>query len=177
VSTRTSATMPARGGAPRGGIPSRGKAAVPNRRRFALRDARIRAKLGAILVVPILAILGLTTLRLVDSTQRALSAQLVASLTSLSADLADTTHEMQRERILAAQLLANEPTAPADYGRQVKVTKAATGDFLAHRAKVRRVPAALSTVLDRIGAQLSTVDTLREQVTSQGISPDEAVVR
>ena len=105
--------MPARGSAPRGGLPPRGKSAAggPRRRRFALRDTRIRAKLGVILVIPILAIVSLTGVRLIDSGKRALSAQLVASLTSLSSDLADATHELQRERIVAAQVLAGEPNA------------------------------------------------------------------
>src|SRR4051794_34572409 len=101
--------MPARGNAPRGGTPPRAKASGPTRRRFGLRDARIRSKLGLILVIPIIAIVSLTAVRLVDSGKRALSAQLVASLTSLSADIADATHELQRERIDAAQVLAGEP--------------------------------------------------------------------
>ena len=130
--------MPARGSVSRGGIPPRGKRAAsgPPRRRFGLRDARIRAKLGVILIIPILAIVSLTALRLVDSGKRALAAQLVAALTSLSSDLSDATHELQRERIIAAQVLAGDPNAAADYARQVKVTKAATGSYSAHRAKV-----------------------------------------
>ncbi len=172
--------MPARGSVSRGGIPPRGKRAAsgPPRRRFGLRDARIRAKLGVILIIPILAIVSLTALRLVDSGKRALAAQLVAALTSLSSDLSDATHELQRERIIAAQVLAGDPNAAADYARQVKVTKAATGSYSAHRAKVSRMPAALNDRLNRIDQQLSTVDTLRQQVTSgQGISIGEVVVR
>src|SRR5881227_3706591 len=143
--------MPARGGARRSGLPPRGKsAAAPARRRFALRDARIRAKLGLILVIPILAIASLTGLRLIDSGKRA----------------------------LAAQALAGEPNAGADFANQVKVTKAATGSYSAHRGRVSRIPAALKDRLDRIDTQLSTLDTLRGQVTSgQGISISEVVVR
>jgi signal transduction histidine kinase len=162
------------------GIPPRGKSTgpVPSRRRFGLRDARIRAKLGLILVIPILAIVSLTVVRLVDSGKRALSAQLVASLTSLSSDVADATHELQRERILAAEVLGGEPKAAADFSRQVKVTKAATGSYTAHRGRVSRMPAALADHLNRIDQQLSTVDSLRDQVTGgQGVSISEVLVR
>ncbi len=171
--------MPARGKVPPRETP-RGKAKGParGRRRFALRDARIRAKLGVILVIPILAIASLTAVRLIDSGRRALSAQLIASLTTLSADLADATHELQRERIDAAKVLAGEPNSAAEYDRQIKVTKASTGTFSAHRGKVSRMPAGLTERLNRIDQQLSTVDALRQQVTSgQGISISEAVVR
>src|SRR2546430_16633688 len=127
VSTRTSATMPVRGNPPRGGRSARARPAGPTRRRFGLRDARIRSKLGLILVIPIIAIVSLTTVRLVDSGKRALSAQLVASLTSLSADIADATHELQRERIAAAPVVAGRPNAVPPDDRPIKVTKAATG--------------------------------------------------
>jgi signal transduction histidine kinase len=172
--------MPARGSAPRGGLPPRGKSAAggPRRRRFALRDTRIRAKLGVILVIPILAIVSLTGVRLIDSGKRALAAQLVASLSSLSSDLADATHELQRERTVAAQVLAGEPGAAAEYSRQVKVTKAAAGSYAAHRSKVNRMPGILRDRLDRIDQQLSTLDALRGQVSGgQGISISEVVVR
>ncbi|OLB81846.1 MAG: hypothetical protein AUI14_01835 [Actinobacteria bacterium 13_2_20CM_2_71_6] len=159
--------------------PPRGKPAGPgaNRRRFGLRDARIRSKLGLILVIPILAIVSLTGVRFIDSGKRALSAQLVASLTTLSADIADATHELQRERMAAADLLANEPNSAAAFDRQIKLTKAATGTYSAHR-KVSRLPDAIEQRLSRIDQQLSTVDTMREQVASgQGISIGEVVVR
>ena len=80
--------MPARGNnVPRRGTSSRAKPGGKPRRRFGLRDARIRSKLGVILIIPILAIVSLTTVRLVDSGKRALSAQLVASLTAQSVSL------------------------------------------------------------------------------------------
>jgi hypothetical protein len=169
--------MPARGNMPRGGMSSRAKPGGATRRRFALRDARIRSKLGLILVIPIIAIVSLTAVRLVDSGKRALSAQLVASLTGLSGDIADATHELQRERIAAAQVLAGEPNAPAAYDRQIKVTKAATGTYTEHRGKISRMPGALDQRLTRVDQQLSTVDTLREQVVNGSVSIGEVVVR
>jgi signal transduction histidine kinase len=157
----------------RGGKP----AGSPVRRRFGLRDARIRSKLGIILVIPIIAIVSLTTVRLVDSGKRALSARLVVSLTELSTDIADATHELQRERMAAAEVLANKPAAPAEYDRQIKVTRAATGTYTAYRGKIGRLPAALNERLTRIDQQLSTVDTLRDQVGKGAVSIGEVVVR
>jgi signal transduction histidine kinase len=169
--------MPARGNVPRRGTSPRARSAGKPRRRFGLRDARIRSKLGVILIIPILAIVSLTTVRLVDSGKRALSAQLVASLTALSADLAGATHELQRERITAAQVIAGDTNAPAAYDRQIKVTKAATGVYNEHRGKISRMPGALADRLNRIDQQLSTVDALREQVVNRAVSIGEVVVR
>src|SRR2546421_2120138 len=169
--------MPARGNVPRRGPSSRAKPGGKPRRRFGLRDARIRSKLGVILIIPILAIVSLTTVRLVDSGKRALSAQLVASLTALSADLAGVTHELQRERIIAAQVIAGDASAPATYDRQIKVTKAATGVYNEHRGRISRMPGGIADRLNRIDQQLSTVDTLREQVVNRAVSIGEVVVR
>ena len=63
--------MPARGNVPRRGTSPRVRPAGNPRRRFGLRDARIRSKLGVILIIPILAIVSLTTVRLLDSGRRA----------------------------------------------------------------------------------------------------------
>src|SRR5207248_3236965 len=108
VSTRTSPGMPARGRRPGRGMAAAG---LP-RPRLGLRDASIRAKLGLILVIPLLAIASLTIIRLVDSGQRALSAKLAAALRALGGDVAGATHQFPREPILAAQAL-DGPTVRA----------------------------------------------------------------
>src|SRR5690349_10713830 len=84
----------------------------PKRRRLGLRDARIRSKLGVLLVVPLAAIVVLAALRLVDSGQRAISAELVRSLSALSVDVSQTTHELQKERMAAAQFLGGTTLIP-----------------------------------------------------------------
>ena len=146
------------------------------RPRLGLRDASIRAKLGLILVIPLLAIASLTIIRLVDSGQRALSAKLVSALTALSGDVADTTHQFQRERILAAQYL-DGAIGSAVFVKQTQQTNTAIDGYRLGR-KISGLPAPVRARLDRIDQQLSIVDTMRQQVVSQqGITAAEAVVR
>ena len=67
--------------------------------------------MALILVVPVLAIVGLAVDRLVESGGRALNAELVTSLTGVSADIAGVTHEVQSERMAGARLVAGpDPT-------------------------------------------------------------------
>src|SRR5436305_3539182 len=172
VSTRTSPGMPARGRRPGRGMAAAG---LP-RPRLGLRDASIRAKLGLILVIPLLAIASLTIIRLVDSGQRALSAKLVSALTALSGDVDDATHQFQRERILAAQYL-DGAIGSAVFVKQTQQTNTAIDGYRLGR-KISGLPAPVRARLDRIDQQLSIVDTMRQQVVSQqGITAAEAVVR
>jgi len=113
---------------------------------------------------------------LVDSGQRALSAQLVASLAALSGDVADTTHQLQKERMTAAEYLSGG-SASAAFGKQTEQTNAAITVYKEHR-QLNRLPGALRERLDRIDQQLSTLEAMRQQVVAQqGISAGEAVVR
>jgi signal transduction histidine kinase len=145
------------------------------RRRISLRDAGIRAKLGLILVIPIVAIASLTVVRLADSGQRALSAQLVAGLAALSGDVADASHQLQRERMVAAEFLAGS-AGSAVFVKQNELTNATTTVYKQHR-QLGRLPAALKDRLDRIDRQLSTLDAMRQQVLNQQVSASEMVVR
>jgi signal transduction histidine kinase len=146
------------------------------RRRVGLRDAGIRAKLGVILVIPILAIVSLTAIRLVDSGQRALSAQLVSGLTALSGDIAETTQQLQRERLYAVEYLSGDLSS-AVFVKQTHQTDTSIATYQAHR-HINRLPAVLRQRLDRVDQQLSTVASMRTQVVDQrDIGASEAVVR
>lgn len=141
-----------------------------------MRDAGIRTKLGLILVIPILAIVSLTIVRVFDSGQRALNAQLVSGLTALSGDIAEATEQLQHERVLAAELLSGDIDS-GTYVKQTQQTRTAVATYQGHR-QINRLPAVLKQRLDRIDQQLSTVDDMRKQVaTQQGITAAEAVVR
>src|SRR5258707_12295505 len=106
--------------------------ATPPRRR-GLRDARIRSKMALILVVPIIAIVALAVDRLVESGGRALSAQLVTSLTGVSADIAGATHELQTERMVGAKLTADPAMDVKSFDDQTKNSDAAIDRYRTDR--------------------------------------------
>lgn len=98
------------GGSTLTGRPPAGNTGKPRPRglfRSRLRDARIRSKLGLILIIPLIAVVALAAVRLVDSGQRALAADLVQSLATVSAEASTVSHELHLERMRAAQLLAD----------------------------------------------------------------------
>jgi HAMP domain-containing protein len=170
VSTRASTVRPAR---------IKASSARPKRRR-GLRDARIRSKLALILVVPVIAIVSLAVTRLVDSGQRAVSAELVSSLTSLSNDVAATTQQLESERMLGAQYSAarNVKTNADAYTKQIAASNAAIDAYTTHRQQLHGVPDAAESRLEKIDLQLGTLSKLRQQVNSgQNITVSQVVLR
>jgi signal transduction histidine kinase len=159
------------------------------RRRFGLRDARIRSKLSLLLVVPVLAILALSAAQLYTSTQQALSARQIATLATLSTDIAATTHEMQKERLDAELVLGKQniyvnadgtgPTAHDIYVAQVKSTDTAAHTYTVDRAKLNGIPTNVSNRLTRIDAQLGTLDDIRQTVAAKNstMTADASMVR
>ncbi|HKT02976.1 MAG TPA: sensor histidine kinase, partial [Rugosimonospora sp.] len=161
---------------------SRPKPATPagrqRRRRFSLRDARIRAKLGILLILPLTAVVLLAAVRLVDSGHRALTAEQVKSLSALSADIAETTHELQKERMAAAAVLADAREPLDTYNARVRVTEAAVTTYAAHRSGLTGLPTIVDNRLTRIDSQLNTLDTVRQEVSARrNISVAEVVAR
>ncbi len=176
MSTRTSNSTPLR---------LKASNARPKRRRW-LRDTRIRSKLALILVVPVIAIVSLAVTRLVDSGQRALSASLVSSLTSLSNDIAESTQQLEQERMLAAKYVVSpggtvtgtKETVTAAYKAQIATSNAALQTYTEHRHSLHGVPDAVEARLQQIDTQVGTLGGLRQQVQQdKGISVNEVVLR
>ncbi len=142
------------------------------------RDARIRTKLAFLLVVPVIAIVSLAAARLVDSGQRAVSAEQISSLASLSSDIAGTTQQLQKERLSAAKFIATPSAQVGDFTKQTQATDAASGIYTDHRRGLSGLPTAIGDQLNKIDQRLSTLDTLRQAVQARrGISANEVVLR
>ena len=78
-----------------------------------LRDARMRVKLGLILIIPVVAVLVLATDRIVQHGQQARDMEVIRSLAGLSISAADVIQEVEHERMNAGTFQANK-TAPPD---------------------------------------------------------------
>src|SRR3954454_8523967 len=87
--------------------------------RLRLANARIRSKLGLILLIPILAIVTLAAFRLGDAAGRGSGAEQVGVLTRRSADVSDLAQQVHLERMAAAALLSSATATPEAYNRQI----------------------------------------------------------
>ena len=149
------------------------------RRRLSLRDARIRAKLGVLLLVPVAAVLALATVLVVGSSQRAVSAATVKSLTALSGHVSEATDQLQQERMAAAELVSDSDSLSSKdfkaqvsaFDSQVKATEDAVNAYTSHRRALHGLPTTIDARLNTIDQQLETLDTIRQQVSQAAGSP------
>jgi hypothetical protein len=148
-----------------------------------LRDARIRSKLALILVVPVVAIVGLATARLVDSGRRAVDAELVRSLTELSTDINALSDELQKERMFAAAFLApdlpeSDRVSAEVFNQRARATDDRIAAYTQQRNALGDVPDTVQVRLDNIDGKLSTINATRQEVVAkQTTAVSEAVTR
>ncbi len=131
-----------------------------------LRDVRIRSKLGLILLIPVLALLGVSALRLAETADRAWQAADAEQLTRFGSMSGDLVHELQSERALAALILASPDRDPEKTGfeRQVTQTNHTQREYAKLRKTLPAVPGNIAELLDRIDGQLDALDQLRDSV-------------
>ncbi len=132
-----------------------------------LQDARIRVKLGLILVIPIVAVLALATDRIVEHAQEAFDTEEVRSLAELSAAAAGVAHEVHREGMTAASFLADASGKPDLYIPQIRRTDRVIASYVDLRDKLGAVPDSVADSIRRIGEQLNTLDEARQQVLTR----------
>src|SRR5690606_19880183 len=142
-----------------------------------LRDARIRSKLGLLLIVQLIAMVALAAVRLVDSGQRALSVDLVHSLAILSAESSVVSHELHRERMAAARLLADPERDVASFDDQTVRTDEVIAAYREYRDEVSNLPVIIEDRLDQIDRQLETVTTIRQDVRGDTTTLSAATLR
>jgi signal transduction histidine kinase len=150
--------------------------------RFRLADVRIRTKLGLILIIPVLAILTLTVLRLNDSNNRAQDAAQIGELTSLSGRATALAHELHRERMTAGAVITT--TAEAARGTKVKTfdaqrtrTDQAATDYNNARRRLDSVPDTVQKRLDQVDIQYSTLGDLRNRISTKQVQVSESMLR
>ncbi len=143
-----------------------------------LADVRIRTKLGLILIIPVLAILTLTVLRLNDSNNQAQDAAQIGDLTNLSGRATALAHELHKERMAAAAVIvanqgadakAKEATALA-FDAQLARTGTANTNYNNAAQRLDSVPAVVQERLDSIEGLFGTLGNLRNSVTGNGVA-------
>jgi hypothetical protein len=159
---------------------SAGSSGSTPRRRFLprLRDTRIRAKLTALMVIPVTAVLVLGTARLIDVRAVASDSSRIADLARLGTDLANLTRLLQMERMAAVAYLVDRGTDQSGFQRRIEEVNAQTATVREHRADIDDVPSQVVDKLALIDERLGTLGTLRTDVAARGgISVAAAVLR
>ncbi|MCW6004522.1 nitrate- and nitrite sensing domain-containing protein [Micromonospora sp. CPCC 205371] len=161
-------------------VPEKGVQAKGAARRWfpRLRDARIRSKLGLILLVPVAAVVALATVRLVDVGRNAIEASTVYDLTVLSTNVSAITHDLHKERMAAAAFLAVPSSKSDAYNLAIRRSDELIGEYTAERAKIGDAPDAVEERLAEIDERLATLSSIRQNVLDrQQRSVSEAMLR
>jgi signal transduction histidine kinase len=141
-----------------------------------LRDARIRTKLGLILITPLLAVAALAAARVFDGVQRAQDAQQVRALTEVSAAASQVSNQIHLERIEAAAYL-NAPGADvAPFNARLTPTDAAVATYWEARARLGEPPAPLIEPLTRLDREVNELEQTRQQVLAEVPIPASAAL-
>ncbi|QSB12666.1 sensor histidine kinase [Natronosporangium hydrolyticum] len=144
--------------------------------RSRLRDARIRSKLGLILIIPLIAVVALASVRLVDSGQRALGADQTRSLAVVTAEVATVAHELHAERMAAAKFLSEEDADPGAFNELVANTDEAVEQYQSARAELGDVPDVVEDRLTRVDEQLANLGTVRQGIVGESETTVSGVV-
>ena len=164
-------------------LPEKGAQARRAARRWfpRLRDARIRSKLGLILVVPLAAVLALATVRLVDVGQGALDASLIRDLTALSTNVSSLNQDLHKERMAAAKYLAagnkDKDKTKQAYNQAVSRTDQTVAAYTSKRQDVGDVPNSVETRLVKIDGHIATLNSTRQDMLAGQRPVAEAVLR
>jgi len=147
-------------------------------RRPRLRDARIRTKLGLILITPLIAMGALAAVRLLDGAQRAQDGQQVLALTEVSAAASRVSSQVHLERIDAAALLGTPGADPTTFNNRLTATDAAVEEYWAARARLDNPPGLVLDPLTRLDRDMGDLEATRQQVLGDTpISASAALLR
>ncbi|MEU4559054.1 nitrate- and nitrite sensing domain-containing protein [Actinoplanes sp. NPDC023936] len=137
----------------------------------------MRAKLGALLFLPLAAVLILATVRLGEVGERATDADRVADLTSLGSDLSQLTGLLHDERMTALAYLAEPDSADTGYREAVKAVDAQAQVVGTHHAGIDEIPALVDQRLTLADTALRTLPEIRRSVADRSVTVPETAGR
>ncbi|MGH3728325.1 MAG: nitrate- and nitrite sensing domain-containing protein [Micromonosporaceae bacterium] len=158
--------------------------AVPPRRGLLprLRNVRIRSKLGLILIIPIVALIGFAVVRFAEGVQSMVQAQEAGKYAEVSRQAAELGEHLQIERSMAASFLTSSTDdrqkSESAYEDQFEETDKRATAYTDARDSLRSVAPNIKQILDRVDAQLEELAGLREAVTDRDkITMSSAIFR
>ena len=142
------------------------------------RDARIRAKLAGLLVLPLAAVLVLATVRLSDVGERAGDARRVAELAELGTELSDLTRLVHDERMAALAYLGVPDAPETAYREAVKAVDAQAKTFRERRTALTEVPGGVADRLLGVDGTLTALPQTRAGIAERaGVTVPDAAQR
>ncbi|MFI7428787.1 nitrate- and nitrite sensing domain-containing protein [Micromonospora sp. NPDC049836] len=118
-----------------------------------------------IVAAPLVAVMGFAGLALTESARQTARASDLGLLAHLGAEAGDLAHRLQRERVVAADLLTRgSPEQQDTFADATGTTDEAVDRYRRQRARVPAGPAVDQSVLTRIDAALAGLAPLRAQV-------------
>jgi signal transduction histidine kinase len=145
-----------------------------------LRDARIRTKLGLILIVPITALIGLAAVQLVVTGSEVVQARATIRYAQLADRAASLGDDLQKERTLAAVLLTtpkqSQDKAAGAYDTQVLATDRLAAAYRSSRHELGTPTTSVAGLLTRIDTQVAALPSLRRAVRQRDVIPLSAAV-
>lgn len=128
---------------------------------------RITRKLGLLVGLPLVAVIGFATLAVVTTYGAAASAEQLRRLVAASATAGELVHQLQAERADAVLVLTGQADAEP-FLDQVAVTDAAAAVYAQARDGLPELPAGSAGLVARIDGQLARLEGLRQEVTAGG---------
>ncbi|GGN26916.1 signal transduction histidine kinase [Actinoplanes campanulatus] len=132
-----------------------------------LRNARLRAKLAVLLVIPLAAVLALANVRLMEVGERASDAERVAQLARLGTGLATLSRALHDERMAAVEYLSGPDVPETGYREAIKAVDSQARVVRTDRAEITEVPSRVDDRLDLIDQHLSGLAGLRVTVSGR----------
>lgn len=163
---------------PKGPEPAIARAGRPRWYTVRPRDVRIRTKLAALLMVPIIAVVGLAVTRLAAGADRANDAGMVTDLSVLSADVSALAHLLHRERMVAMDYLSDPAASMDAYLQRTQATDRGITAYRDQRRQLTDAPASAARSLDRIDSRLPSLASVRREVAArQDVSSSKTVLQ
>ncbi|MBQ1076701.1 nitrate- and nitrite sensing domain-containing protein [Micromonospora sp. C31] len=129
------------------------------------RHWKIATRMRLIVAAPLVAVMGFAGLALTESVRQTTRASDLGLLAHLGADAGDLAHRLQRERVVAADLLSRGAAEQQEaFAHATRSTDDAVARYRRQRATVPAGPAAGQPALARIDLALEGLPPLRAQV-------------
>ncbi|PWK42093.1 sensor histidine kinase [Actinoplanes xinjiangensis] len=130
------------------------------------------------LLLPLLAVAGVSSIRLLEVGQEASDAERVAQLAELGTDISNLSRLLHDERMAAIEFLATPDRPETRLREAAKAVDAQAQTFRTDRAAIVSIPDRVETRLAAIDGQLGGLNELRTAVGARGgTSPADAAQR
>ncbi|GIE33438.1 hypothetical protein Ait01nite_064830 [Actinoplanes italicus] len=128
------------------------------------RKARLRSRLAGMLVLPLIAVAGVSSMRLLQVGRQMSDAEQVARLAELGADISNLSRLLHDERMAAIAFLATPDSPNTAFREASKAVDAQVERYRAARAEITSIPERVETRLTAVDGQLDGLGDLRTTV-------------